>query len=56
MDQQASAARQSTRAMRADARRNYDRLLAEARAAFAEHGTGTSLEDVARRAGVGIGT
>ncbi|QEV22480.1 TetR/AcrR family transcriptional regulator [Streptomyces alboniger] len=42
--------------MRADARRNYDRLLAEARAAFAEHGTGTSLEDVARRAGVGIGT
>ncbi len=56
MDQQASAARHSTRAMRSDARRNYDRLLAEARAAFAEHGTGTSLEDVARRAGVGIGT
>ncbi|MGW2845504.1 TetR/AcrR family transcriptional regulator, partial [Streptomyces sp. NPDC001274] len=27
------------RPMRADARRNYDRLLAEARAAFAEHGT-----------------
>ncbi|MGV2916847.1 TetR/AcrR family transcriptional regulator [Streptomyces alfalfae] len=44
------------RAQRADARRNYDRLLGEARAAFAEHGTGTSLEDVARRAGVGIGT
>ncbi|MFG3632082.1 TetR/AcrR family transcriptional regulator [Streptomyces huasconensis] len=56
MDQQATAAQQSARAMRADARRNYDRLLAEARAAFAEHGTGTSLEDVARRAGVGIGT
>lgn len=56
MDQQAGAAQQSTRAMRADARRNYDRLLAQARAAFAEHGTGTSLEDVARRAGVGIGT
>ncbi|WP_371934778.1 TetR/AcrR family transcriptional regulator [Streptomyces sp. KL118A] len=49
-------AAQSARAMRADARRNYDRLLAEARSAFAEHGTGTSLEDVARRAGVGIGT
>lgn len=49
-------AQPSARAMRADARRNYDRLLAEARAAFAEHGTGTSLEDVARRAGVGIGT
>ncbi|MGW1225692.1 TetR/AcrR family transcriptional regulator [Streptomyces sp. NPDC001478] len=44
------------RPMRADARRNYDRLLTEARAAFAEHGTDASLEDVARRAGVGIGT
>ncbi|RPE41216.1 TetR family transcriptional regulator [Streptomyces sp. Ag109_O5-1] len=42
--------------MRADARRNHDRLLAEARTVFAEHGTGASLEDVARRAGVGIGT
>ncbi|MFJ5640283.1 TetR/AcrR family transcriptional regulator [Streptomyces sp. NPDC093223] len=42
--------------MRADARRNHDRLLAEARAVFAEHGTDASLEDVARRAGVGIGT
>ncbi|GHC49603.1 TetR/AcrR family transcriptional regulator [Streptomyces flavofungini] len=42
--------------MRADARRNYQRLLSEARTAFAEHGTDTSLEDVARRAGVGIGT
>ncbi len=44
------------RAMRADARRNHERLLTEARAAFAEHGTDASLEDVARRAGVGIGT
>ncbi|MFF0220829.1 TetR/AcrR family transcriptional regulator [Streptomyces sp. NPDC004629] len=44
------------RAMRADARRNYERLLTQARAAFAEHGTDASLEDVARRAGVGIGT
>ncbi|KAF4406693.1 TetR family transcriptional regulator [Streptomyces sp. Ru87] len=42
--------------MRADARRNYDRLLAEARAAFTEHGADASLEDLARRAGVGIGT
>ncbi|MFI5683683.1 TetR/AcrR family transcriptional regulator [Streptomyces sp. NPDC051636] len=42
--------------MRADARRNHERLLAEARAAFAAHGTDASLEDVARRAGVGIGT
>ncbi|MBT2421567.1 TetR/AcrR family transcriptional regulator [Streptomyces sp. ISL-22] len=42
--------------MRADARRNHERLLSEARSAFAEHGTDASLEDVARRAGVGIGT
>ncbi|MFJ9180697.1 TetR/AcrR family transcriptional regulator [Streptomyces sp. NPDC102360] len=42
--------------MRADARRNYERLLAQARIAFAEHGTGASLEEVARAAGVGIGT
>ncbi|AZP23500.1 TetR/AcrR family transcriptional regulator [Streptomyces aquilus] len=42
--------------MRADARRNYERLLTEARTAFAAHGAEASLEDVARRAGVGIGT
>src|SRR5688572_25840113 len=41
---------------RADARRNRDLLLAEARKAFAEHGTDASLRDIARRAGVGIGT
>ncbi|WP_432839395.1 TetR/AcrR family transcriptional regulator [Dactylosporangium sp. CA-092794] len=44
------------RPQRADARRNFDALLAAAREAFAEHGSGTSLEDIARRAGVGIGT
>ncbi|GAA2627258.1 TetR/AcrR family transcriptional regulator [Dactylosporangium fulvum] len=44
------------RPQRADARRNFDALLAAARDAFAEHGTGASLEDIARRAGVGIGT
>ena len=42
--------------MRADARRNYERLLAAATAAFAEHGPDASLDDIARRAGVGIGT
>lgn len=42
--------------MRADARRNHERLLREARAAFATRGTDASLEDIARRAGVGIGT
>ncbi|QNE18608.1 TetR/AcrR family transcriptional regulator [Kribbella qitaiheensis] len=44
------------RPQRADARRNFDALLSAARDAFAEHGTGASLEDIARRAGVGIGT
>ncbi|KAA2266972.1 TetR/AcrR family transcriptional regulator [Solihabitans fulvus] len=43
-------------AMRADARRNYERVLAAARAVFAVHGTEASLRDVARTAGVGIGT
>lgn len=44
------------RPMRADARRNHDRLVGEARTLFAEQGTDASLEDLARRAGVGIGT
>src|SRR5689334_19412744 len=42
--------------MRADARRNYERLLAEAEAAFRERGTEASLEEIARRAEVSIGT
>jgi AcrR family transcriptional regulator len=42
--------------MRADARRNYEKVLAAAREAFAEGGESTSLEEIARRAGVGIGT
>jgi len=45
------------RPMRADAQRNYQRLLSAAMAAFTEHGADdTSLEEIARRAGVGIGT
>lgn len=47
---------QAARPLRADARRNRDRLIAAAAACFAEHGVGTSLEEIARRAGVGIGT
>jgi AcrR family transcriptional regulator len=42
--------------MRADARRSHERLLTAATAAFAEHGADAPLEDIARRAGVGIGT
>ena len=41
---------------RADARRNYERILTAARKAFAEGGQATSLEEIARQAGVGIGT
>ncbi len=41
---------------RADARRNYERILAAAGEAFAEGGESTTLEEIARRAGVGIGT
>jgi AcrR family transcriptional regulator len=44
------------RPKRADARRNEEKLIAAAREAFAEHGAETSLEDIARRAEVGIGT
>lgn len=44
------------RAMRADARRNHDRVVEAAKEAFAETGASTSLEAIARRAGVGIGT
>ena len=44
------------RPKRADARRNYEKLLTAAREAFAEGGEATSLESIAERAGVGIGT
>jgi AcrR family transcriptional regulator len=42
--------------LRADARRNRDKLIEIAAHAFAEKGVETSLEDIARKAGVGIGT
>ncbi|MFE2100008.1 MULTISPECIES: TetR/AcrR family transcriptional regulator [unclassified Streptomyces] len=44
------------RPMRADARRNHERLLRVAAEAFAEHGENASLDDIAKRAGVGSGT
>lgn len=44
------------RPQRADARRNYEKLINAAREAFTEEGSAASLEDIARRAGVGIGT
>ncbi|HEY8626150.1 MAG TPA: helix-turn-helix domain-containing protein [Solirubrobacteraceae bacterium] len=44
------------RPQRADARRNYEKVVTAARNAFAEGGAATSLEEIARRAQVGIGT
>ena len=42
--------------LRADAKRNREKLIETAAPAFAEHGVEASLEEIARRAGVGIGT
>jgi AcrR family transcriptional regulator len=42
--------------MRADARRNYERLVEAARKAFAEQGGNASMEAIAKQAGVGAGT
>src|SRR3954453_1295733 len=44
------------RPQRADARRNYEKVLAAAREVFAEEGTSAPLDDTARRADVGIAT
>jgi AcrR family transcriptional regulator len=44
------------RPMRADARRNYDSLVTAAREEFGERGSDAAIEDIARRAGVGVGT
>jgi len=44
------------RSLRADARRNRERLLAAAAAAFAEEGFDVGVAAIARRAGVGTGT
>jgi AcrR family transcriptional regulator len=42
--------------LRADARRNREKILAAARAVFAENGIDAQMDDVARRADVGVGT
>lgn len=54
----ADATRSSTapRRPRADAERNRVRLLEAAKAAFTDSGANAGMEDIARRAGVGIGT
>ncbi|WP_406318908.1 TetR/AcrR family transcriptional regulator [Streptosporangium sp. NBC_01639] len=47
---------QGTTGLRADARRNRDRIIAAAQKLFLEQDIDVPLEEVARRAGVGIGT
>lgn len=42
--------------MRADAKKNYEQLLAIARDIVARQGAEASLRDIARKAGIGIGT
>jgi AcrR family transcriptional regulator len=56
MTNPAGTAAPRARPQRADARRNYEKVLTAARDAFAKGGAETSLEEIARRAGVGIGT
>jgi AcrR family transcriptional regulator len=46
----------AVRTMRSDARRNHERILAAAQAAFSEHASEAQIDDIARRAGVGVGT
>ena len=46
----------TTRPMRADARRNRERILKAARAVFADQGIDAQIDDVAKRAKVGVGT
>jgi AcrR family transcriptional regulator len=46
----------TTKPLRADARRNRERVVTAAREAFAEHGVDLPMEELARRAGVGVGT
>jgi AcrR family transcriptional regulator len=46
----------TVRQLRADARRNRERILAAAAEVFGEQGADAQMDDVARRAGVGVGT
>jgi AcrR family transcriptional regulator len=51
-----SSSLESERPQRADAKRNRERILESARAAFADQGADTQMDEVARLAGVGVGT
>jgi AcrR family transcriptional regulator len=53
---EASTPTSTTRPLRTDARRNRERILAAARDAFAAAGKDVQMPDIARAAGVGVGT
>ncbi|WP_232519952.1 TetR/AcrR family transcriptional regulator [Actinosynnema pretiosum] len=55
MPQPEASPQVARRPQRVVGRRNFDALLVAAREVFAAHGVGGSLEEVARRAGAGIG-
>jgi AcrR family transcriptional regulator len=55
-DTDPAGAPDSSRPMRADARRNRDRVLAAGREVFGVSGAEAQMDDVARAAGVGVGT
>src|SRR5919204_6367417 len=52
----AKATAAATKPLRADARRNRERILDAARKVFAKHGAESQMDDIARAAGVGVGT
>ncbi|MGO7983257.1 TetR family transcriptional regulator, partial [Rhizobium johnstonii] len=54
MNERITALVEQRRPKRADAARNYDALLVAANEVFNEQGLAASLEEIARRAGVGI--
>ena len=56
MDASTSIPTSTTRSLRTDARRNRERILAAARDAFAAAGRDVQMPDIARAAGVGVGT
>lgn len=55
-DPSAATIERAVTALRADARRNRERIIEAARGVFAEQGLGASLNEVARRADVGLAT
>src|SRR5687768_15820264 len=46
----------ATKPLRADARRNREKIVEAARSAFAEYGLDAQMDEIARRADVGVGT